>query len=309
MRKIEIFYPSFTRKALTFTIDDGNMTYDKKLLEILAPAGIRGTFNLCSHIHEGREAEAVAFYSDYDVANHCKYHPLVNFDGVEYVISDDAFDEATADKTKIYRVDGREGFYWLMRPNGWRQMIFEDDFISCVRDGQEELEAIFKGRRVKDFVWPYGEQNNAAVRDFIKRTHRSSRKTGCTKDKDGFAIPKDKYAWSYNADDSNLLDVMAQYDAYPDDGGLKFFAFGVHSIDFERREGGWDMLKTFAAEYGNRPDTYWYTTVGEVFDYEEAVGMLESDNDLLTNHADVSLYLTVDGERTVLEPGAQLHLN
>ena len=97
MRKIEIFYPSFTRKALTFTIDDGNMTYDERLIEILAPAGIRGTFNLCSNIHKGREAKTVEFYSGYDVANHCKHHPLVNFDGVEYVLSDGAFDEATAE--------------------------------------------------------------------------------------------------------------------------------------------------------------------------------------------------------------------
>ena len=309
MSKIEIFYPSFTRKALTFTIDDGNMTYDKKLLEILAPRGIRGTFNLCSNIHEGREAETVAFYSGYDVANHCKYHPLVNFDGVEYVLSDEEFDEATADKTKIYRVNGRDGFYWVMRPNGWRHMIFEDDFISCIKNGREELERIFSGRAVKDFVWPYGEQNNAALRDVIRRTHRSSRKTGCTRDSDGFAIPKDKYAWSYNADDSNLLEVMELYDSYQDDGELKFFAFGVHSIDFERREGGWEILRAFADKYGNRPDTYWYTTVGEVFDYEEAVRQLENDGDVITNRSNLTLYLAVDGERTVLEPGAQLHLN
>ena len=308
MSKISVFYPSFTRKALTFTIDDGNMTYDRKLLDILAPVGIRGTFNLCSHIHRGREAQTVEFYSGYDVANHCKHHPLVNFDGVEYVLSDDEFDEELSDKSKIYRVRGRDGFYWLMRPNGWRQMIFEDDFITCVKEGREELEALFPDREIKDFVWPYGEQNNAAVREYIRRTHRSSRKTGCTQDKDGFRIPADKYAWSYNADDSNLLQVMAKYDSCPDDGELKFFAFGVHSIDFERREGGWDVLREFADKYGNRPDTYWYTTVGEVFDYEEALGMLENLGDRLINHSDVSVYLEINGERTVIEPGAEIRL-
>ena len=43
MKSIEFFYPSFTKKALTFTIDDGNMKYDAMLLDILKPAGIKVT--------------------------------------------------------------------------------------------------------------------------------------------------------------------------------------------------------------------------------------------------------------------------
>ena len=305
MKKVEICYPSFTKKALTFTIDDGNMTYDKKLLDILAPAGIRGTFNLCSNIHKGRERETRDFYSGYDIANHAKHHPLVNFDGVEYDISEDEFDEATADKGKIYRVAKDSSFFWVMRPNGWRQMVFEDDFLSYIKEGKEELEALFLGREIKDFVWPYGKQNNAAAHEFIKKTHRSSRITGCTRDSDGFRLPADKYAWSYNADHTNLNEVMEKYEAYPDDGELKLFAFGVHSIDFERA-GCWDTLEGFAQRYGNRPDTYWYTTVGEVFDYQEAVGMLEREGDRLINRSGSPIYLKIDTDRVVIEPNEEI---
>lgn len=307
MSKIEIFYPSFTRKALTFTIDDGNMVYDKKLIDILAPAGIRGTFNLCSNIHEGREEETLAFYSEYDVSNHCKYHPLINYDGVEYILSEDEFDEATADDGKIYRVSGREGFFWVKRPNGWRHMVFEKDFLSYIKEGKEELELLFGGRKIKDYVWPYGNQDNAAAHEFIKRIHRSSRITGCTAGRDAFNIPKDKYAWSYTANHLNLLEIMEMYEAYPDDGELKFFAFGVHSIDFER-DGRWDDLRAFAEKYGNRADAYWYTTIGELFDYDEAVAMLEKRDDRLINHSGLSIYLTVNSERTVIEPGEEILL-
>ena len=45
--EISFYFPGFTRKSLTFTIDDGNITNDTKFLSIVRPAGILGTFNLC----------------------------------------------------------------------------------------------------------------------------------------------------------------------------------------------------------------------------------------------------------------------
>ena len=68
-------YPNGSRKAITFTIDDGNITYDKKFLEILKPHGIKGTFNLCSdHMNYMSKKEYVDFYSGYEISNHCKAH-------------------------------------------------------------------------------------------------------------------------------------------------------------------------------------------------------------------------------------------
>ena len=46
--KIGIYYPGFTRKAITFSIDDGDIPNDVKFLEIVRPAGILGTFNISS---------------------------------------------------------------------------------------------------------------------------------------------------------------------------------------------------------------------------------------------------------------------
>jgi peptidoglycan/xylan/chitin deacetylase (PgdA/CDA1 family) len=305
MRKIEIYYPSFTRKALTFTMDDGNMKYDRMLMDILEPVGIKGTFNLCSNIHEGKEELTKQFYKGYGIANHCKYHPLVNFDDADIVISDDVFDEKTADKRFIYRVEGSEGFFWQMQPNGWRQMVFDKDFIRFVEEGRAELNAIFGEDSVKDFVWPYREQNNAKVKQFVYETHRSARKTGCTFDLNGFAIPEDKHSWSYNANHMNLLEVMEKYEAYTDDGELKFFAFGVHAIDFER-DNKWEDLKAFADKYGNRPDTYWYASVEEIFDYEEAVKLLYVSDTSVENPSKATVYIACNGKRYTLAPGEAL---
>jgi peptidoglycan/xylan/chitin deacetylase (PgdA/CDA1 family) len=307
MKRIEFYYPSFTRKALTFTIDDGNMKYDKMLLDILAPAGIKGTFNLCSDLHKGRESETREFYRGYGIANHCKFHPLVNFDGAKLTVSEDIFDEVSADREMLYRVDGKEGFFWQMQPNGWRQMVFEKDFIRFVEEGLSELNAIFGEGSVKDFVWPYREMDNKAVREFVRKNHRSARKTGCTYDLDGFSIPRNKGAWSYNAAHDNLLEVMEKYEAYPDDGGLKFFAFGVHSKDFETYN-KWDDLKLFAKRYGNRPDTFWYATVSEIFDYEEATALLSVTETAVRNESGLELYVAIDGEKRVIAPGKTVNI-
>ena len=301
MERISFFYPGFVKKSITFTIDDGNMRYDAMLLGILKPAGVKGTFNLCSDIHKGIERQTREFYKGYEVANHCKYHPLVNCSD-DLIISDNVFNEQTADAKFIYRVSGKEGFYWQMQPNGWRQMVFENDYIRYVSEGLRELNAIFGNGAVRDFVWPYREADNDKVKAFVKNTHRSVRKTGCTLDTTGFSIPSDKYAWSYNADHSNLLEVMQKYESYPDDGELKFFAFGVHSIDFERSD-KWNDLSVFAEKYGNRPDTYWYASVGEIFDYEAAVSSLIVTDSKIENPSNITVYLSVDERQVILNHG------
>ena len=306
MKNIGFFYPSFTRKALTFTIDDGNMKYDSMLLDIVKPAGIKGTFNLCSNIHEGKEELSREFYRGYGIANHCKYHPFVNFDGAELTVCDEEFDEQSADPQYIYPVKDKPGYFWQIKPNGWRQMTFVDNFIKCVDEGLKELNEIFGDGRVRDYVWPYGDQNSAEVKEFIKKTHRSSRITGCTVDRYGFALPCDKYAWSYNANHLNLLEAMELYEDYPDDGELKFFAFGVHSIDFER-DNKWDDLRAFAAKYGNRHDTYWYASVEEIFDYEEAIKSLEISETEVKNKSAITVYLEVGGKKIALGAGETIH--
>ena len=307
MQKIELFYPGFTKKAVTFTIDDGNMTQDAKLIDILRPAGIKGTFNLCSEKHKGIEDETRSFYQGYGVANHCKFHPLVNLDSDDIAVSDEIFDEKSSDPSFLYKVDGRDGFFWQMQRNGWRQMVFEDDYIKYVLQGLDELRDIFGNDTVVDYVWPYRQMENARVSEFVKDTHRSVRKTGCTRDLDGFAIPKDKKAWSYTADHTNLLEVMEMYDKYPDDGELKFFAFGVHSMDFER-DNRWDDLRTFAAKYGSRSDRYWYATVGEIFDYEESLALLKIGEDYIENSGKTDIYLKAEGKKTVIRAGEILKI-
>ncbi len=87
---IEIF-SGWTKKSVTFTIDDGNIAYDTKFLGIIKPCGIHGTFNLCEP-NRVTPDEYRALYRGYEIANHCKHHPLSFDEGQPFVVCGDETD-------------------------------------------------------------------------------------------------------------------------------------------------------------------------------------------------------------------------
>ena len=309
MKKIDTaFYPGFTKKAITFTIDDGNVPMDKKFLDIVKPHGILGTFNLCSNNMKAFDAAGyVEFYKGYEIANHCKYHPFAVRDGVSYEFSEDVFDENTADETKLYKTE-IEGLYNYKAANGWRRMATTEAYCKYADDCRTELEQVFGKGSVKAFVWPYSMQPNAAVFEHLKNSgYQSIRKTGETGESTGFALPADRTIWSYNANHKSLLKWAEKYEAYEDDGQLKFFCFGVHSIDFERDK-NWNELEEFAVKYGDRPNDYWYATVVDIFDYEDAVKALKISEDTIENPSRIKLYVKIDGKETVISPNRTIKI-
>ena len=106
--------------------------------------------------------------------------------------------------------------------------------------------------------------------------------------------------WSYNAIHKNILLRIEEYIKYDSDE-LSFFCFGVHSHDFEN-DNCWHILREFAEKYGKRDNEFWYATVGEIFDYNDAVGMLIKEENSITNPSDITLYLKLDGVAITLSP-------
>lgn len=299
--KIDInFFPNWTRKSVTFTIDDGNIPMDTKFLSIVKPHGILGTFNLNSNNTSTFDAEGYReFYQGYEIANHCKKHPFALDDDNKLEISDQSFDEVISDPTKLYKTDD-QGCYYIKKPNGWRMVADTETYIRLADEGRAELENIFGKGNVSSYVWPFCEQNNVQVKNHLKNSgYYGIRKTGCVEDKTAFDMPKDRMAWSYNANHLNLLNIMEKYEAQPDDGKLKFFSFGVHSIDWERAD-NWNELAEFSDTYGNRPEDYYYATVGDIFAYEDAIKSLEVTDTYIYNPTSVKLYIKINDKRIVL---------
>jgi len=308
MKKIEICYPNFSKKAITFTLDDGSLGYDKMTMDIVGPHGIKGTFNLCKTEYEGVSPDELReHYRGFGIADHCKLHPYAFADGEEYCFADHPAEVEERDESLIYPSSKNEGMYLIHLPRGWRSITTPERYIELVDEERRELESVFGEGSVKDFVWPFGEQRSEKIKAYLKANYRSVRKTGCTKDATAFDLPEDMYAWSYNANHLNLLEIAELFESYPDDGRLKMFAFGVHSVDFERG-GKWDDLRSFAEKYGDRPEDYWYATVEEIFDYAEAADSLVLTDTGVINPSDTPVYILVDGEGRVVDGGSSLSL-
>ena len=297
-RKI-FYFPGFTRKAISFTIDDGNIPLDKKFLSIVKPAGILGTFNLCSPKANVTAEEYREIYRGYGIANHCSRHPLAMEPGKEYKISDEPFNIETSDTEYLYKTDMEGLYYYKYVPRYWSVVATTDTYCKLIDVCQEELEAIFGKDGVDGFVWPYGRQKNPEILEIIKKEgkYTSVRRTACTT----FDLPKDRYDWSYCANHTNLNDRADEFYALADDGELKWFCFGVHSHDFENND-CWDVLERFADKYGNRPEEFWYATVRDIFEYEDAVNAATVTDSEVVNNSEKTLYAVVNGKRVTLFP-------
>ena len=306
--KIDRFFPGFTKKSITFTIDDGNVPLDRKFLNIVRPAGILGTFNLGSHTTKRMSPdEYVKMYEGYEIANHCKYHPFAMKDGEAYQITDEAFDEASADETKLYKTEVKE-LYHYKAPNAWRLMASTEGYCRFVDECKKELEDIFGKDTVTGYAWPFCLQPNAKVTEHIKNSgYYSIRKTGEVLDKTKFALPADRMAWSFNVMYRSLLKFAEIYDKYPDDGGLKYFCLGGHSHDYENNK-CWYILEKFAELYGNRPNDFWYASVRDIFEYEDAINGLKISDEEIENPSRFHIYLKIDGKETIIAPNSKISI-
>lgn len=311
------YFPGFTRKSITMSMDDGNVRCDRKLIDIMRPAGFKGTFNLC-YLDSLTPEEYRELYCGFEIANHCKHHPMAFADGREYVISDEALDPLTSkgyseQEPFVYKtdVDGLYKFHpyaSIEKPAGWWPVASTEKYIELIDETKIMLEDVFGEGSVGAFIWPSGRQNNKAILKHLRESgYYSVRNSGVTMGADGFSMPDDRYSWSCTAREGNLLDIMALYEALPDDGELKFFCLGLHSHDYEGQN-KWDDLRRFADTLGNRPEDYYYGSNREIFEHEDAVKRIEITESEITNPSSVSVYLTVDGERVVIAPKSSLIL-
>lgn len=307
MKKIDMrYYPGWTRKSITFTIDDGNIPLDRKFLDITEPAGLKGTFNIGTPLRFIKPEEYRDFYKGYEISNHCRYHAYAFTPETMREIKNELFNRETADPAYGY-LTAEEGLYRI-HTYAWTYLADDEKYMKCVDDCQKELGEIFGKGNIRGYVWPCGLQHNERVIEAVKNYgFRSVRQTGCIKDSTGFALPTDRMAWSYNANYRDMLEVGAKYESYPDDGELKFFCFGVHSHDFENA-GRWDVLIDFCARYGNRPKDFWYASVGEIMDYEDAVNAVIINDTNICNPSNIDLYIKIDEEPKILQANSHIVL-
>ena len=304
------FFPGWVRKAVTFTIDDGDIENARKFLAIVRPAGILGTFNLCAPDRLSPE-EYREMYRGYEIANHVKCHPRIFEPNEKPAFKDEIFDRENADPAFLYRHSEEENVWWYHasvakypeRNKWWYRATDPDTYVRLLTETHEELTAVFGEGSIRSFVWPFGRQNDRVkvLAQVEKLGYYGARGAGSPENDPAYPLPKNRMDWRYCSTDGGLLRRMESFAACPDDGELKFFSFGVHSIDYER-SGRWGDLQTFADTYGKRPDEFYYATVGDIFDYEDALGMLCVTETGLKNDSGCTLYVKVNGKSVVIFP-------
>ncbi len=315
------YFPGFVRKSVTFTIDDGDLSNDPTFINIVKPAGIKGTFNLC-RTSAASAARYLTLYEGFEVANHLNLHALPIRDGLDFNslnIKDEYFNSATADVRYVYKTK-TPGLYYIdyayystgtpdtsvnHKPY-WHPMATYEAYTKDVDATKAAIESVFGEGTVVGFAYPHGILSTE-VKEYLKEAgYLYARKTGVLGDSTGFALPADRYAWTYNANVSNLNECMARYDKLDPKGELKFFSFGVHAVDFD---GKWAVLKEFANTYGNRQDEFWYASNREIFEYEDAVKALVISENSVYNPSDIDLYITVDDVKTILKAHQTLNFD
>ncbi|MBQ8720251.1 MAG: polysaccharide deacetylase family protein [Clostridia bacterium] len=309
MEKQNLFYyPGWTKKSITFTIDDANTTLDRKFIDIVRPAGFLGTFNITSkNLKKITPEEFRELYLGFEVSNHTATHPFLLKDDAYAKITDEPFVEAVADGGKIYKTD-REGYYYFKAPNGWRVAASLDYYKSDVLAGHEQIEAVFGKGSVRSFVWPYTVQVSDELDAYIKSFgYYGIRASGAVRDREEFNLPTSRFPWNCTSPHNEILELGEKYDSLEDDGKLKFFCFGVHSHDFENNK-RWHLLVEFAKRYGNRPNDFWYAPVGDIFAYEDAVATAEVTAEEIINNSSLTLYLKICGERRTVEPHSSIKI-
>ena len=300
------YFPGWVRKAVTFTIDDGNIEMDKKFIDIVRPAEIFGTFNLCYSDRLSPE-EYREMYQGFEIANHVIYHPEIFVPGTDYIFSEEPFNKETADYKTVYPhpdVEGAylvSGYYYGINPDRWLLIVYPERYNQLIDETNEKFNAIFGTGAVRSFVWPFGQQvDYQKVLDHVKQIgYYGARDAG--RPVESFLLPSDRLHWKYCAMDHNILEVMEQFEALPDDGELKFFSFGVHSIDYERNK-TWGNLIAFCEKYGGRPGEFYYATVGDILDYEDAIAALAVTDTELKNDSALPLYVKIDGTPVIVPP-------
>ncbi len=107
---VEILYPGFTDKAVTFSYDDGAVSADTKLVEIFNEYGLKATFNI-----NRADSAYSQIYNGHEVASHSKDHLNMFPDAENVASTEKCINSITGGKEIVESMFGAgscKGFVW-----------------------------------------------------------------------------------------------------------------------------------------------------------------------------------------------------
>lgn len=270
MPTFHILFPNATKKALTFSYDDATKQ-DRRLVALFDKYNLKGTFNLNSNKHLGKEStedligekEVKELYKNHEVA----VHTFTHFNPY--------FATATVKTSEVY-------------------------------EDRKALEKI-TGRVVTGLAYPYGivggEEMFTAMRacgiDYGRRTAPTRK----------FNLPEDFYNW-FPTCHHNEPELMKLADDFLlDNPNTKLFYCWGHAFEFHK-DNNWEVIEAFCEKISNKPDV-WYATNKQIFDYVTAFRNLvfSLDNKLVYNGSAIDVWFKYGDKEYRVPSGETIEIN
>lgn len=271
-------FPSFKRKALTLSYDDG-VEQDIRLIEIMTKHGIKGTFNINSglfapegtvyppgQIHRRmtkKEAYDLYLSNNMEVAVHAYYHPHL-----EVLTPQEITEEVLNDRIDIEKTTGK----------------------------------ITRG-----MAYPYGSTSQQVVQCLKACGILYARTVDST---NNFQIAEDwlRLPATCHHNNPNLMQLAQQFVSYVASKEPGLFYLWGHSYEFEQNN-NWHVIEDFCEFMGNREEI-WYATNIEIFEYLEAYKQLKTsaDGSTVYNPTNTELFFEVGEKEYKISPGQTLKI-
>lgn len=243
-------FPGGRAKALTLSYDDCN-NLDKKLIDLMAKAGIKGTFNISAN-----------WFRPDDM-------PLDTSNPYQHMTA--------AESLEAYRSDVCE-----VAIHGYdhNQMTDMDSASVCAQiiDDRRSLEAMFD-RQIRGMAYPYGSFNDLIVQVLKLCGVRYSRTVIST---EKFDLPKSEDEWlrlpaTCHHNNPRLMELCDQFLSIEKLRKPRMFYLWGHTYEFDA-DRNWHVIEQFFDKMKGRNDI-WYATNMEIYQAWEDFQRLETSAD------------------------------
>lgn len=268
-------FPQGKCKALTFSYDDG-VRADQKLIALFRKYGLKGTFNLGSHI--------------FDIAGEWNDH--LSEDETYATYRDCGQEIAMHGATHVFPDK-------ISLPEAIREFVVN----------REYLEQKF-ARPVTGLAYAYGAYTDELV-DFLRAFGVKYART--TASSHNFSIPKDWLRLSPTCHHNEpcfytLADEFFTTSPLNERKARESYLFYVwgHSYEFDRESGmdSWSAIEAFCARAAEYKNDVWFATNGEVYDYVRAYERLEftCNGEMVYNPSAIPVWVEVRGKTYKIDP-------
>jgi len=181
----------------------------------------------------------------------------------------------------------------------------KEELAKEILEDRRRLEAAV-GYPVRGMSYPFGDYNDDLVEVL---PHFGIEYCRTVQSHGQFTLPNNFLTWHPTCHhNQNLMSKWDQFiNARLHNHMLLFYVWG-HSFEFDRHN-NWDLIEEFCKTASNN-EQVWYATNIEIVDYVKAMKSLKFsvDRDMVYNPSCMPVWIGVDGEAVVVEPGKTISL-